>query len=192
MAKPLLSSDTIFDEALRILAEQGAAGLTIRTLATQLRCSNSTLYQQVGSVEQLTRGVVAHAFSRLEIAFDDDAVWEIAVQSWCLALRGALLAQPELCKLMTVADRGVVIDYAERLLVVLERDGFSRARAIEIGGILAHVTLSMSLSDIAAPGEWDDPRVFATTVRWLIHGMALTRAEELLGGARSDPPATTR
>ncbi|WP_019929137.1 TetR/AcrR family transcriptional regulator [Nocardia sp. BMG111209] len=193
MPKPLLSAEAIFDEALRILAEEGAAGLTIRTLAARLRCSNKTLYQQVGSYEVLVRGVVARAFARLELGFAADAVWEVAAESWCTELRAALLANPDLCTLMTIADRDVVIDHVHRLMTVLERDGFSHSRAVEAGGILAHVTLSMTLSDVAAPGEWDDPRVFATTVRWLVHGMALSRAEEnLRHHDRAESPRTGR
>jgi len=185
--KPLLSADEIFDEALRVLAEDGAAGLTIRNLAGRLRCSNKTLYQQVGSHEVLVRGVVARAFAQLSLAFSADAVWEAAVQSWCLALRAALLDRPDLCGLMTVDDRDVVVDYAGTLMEVLERDGFTPDQAVQAAGILTHVTLSMTLSDIAAPGQWDDPDVFTTTVRWLIQGMALTRAEASLRPAGSTP-----
>jgi hypothetical protein len=29
----------------------------------------------------------------------------------------------------------------------------------------------MTLAEMAAPGQWDDPAVFDTTVRWLIDGM---------------------
>jgi AcrR family transcriptional regulator len=176
MPKPLLSADAIFDEALRALAEEGAGGLTIRNLAGRLRCSNKTLYQQVGSHEVLIRGVVARAFAQLELAFSADSDWEAAVESWCTALRAALLDRPDLCKLMTTADRDVIVDYAGQLIAVLERDGFSRRQAVHAGGILAHVTLSMTLSDVAAPGQWDDPRVFATTIQWLIQGMALIRS----------------
>jgi AcrR family transcriptional regulator len=175
--KPLLSADAIFDEALRVLAEEGAAGLTIRNLAARLRCSNKTLYQQVGTHEVLVRGVVARAFAQLELAFSTHSAWEVAVESWCMALRAALLDRPDLCKLMTTADRDVVVDYVSRLMAVLERDGFSHGQAVQAGGILAHVTLSMTLSDVAAPGQWDNPRVFATTVQWLIQGMALMRSE---------------
>jgi AcrR family transcriptional regulator len=175
--KPLLSADAIFDEALRALAEEGAAGLTIRNLAARLRCSNKTLYQQVGTREVLVRGVVARAFAQLELAFCTDCAWEVAVESWCMALRAALLDHPDLTKLMTTSDRDVVVDYAGQLMMVLERDGFSHSQAVQAAGILAHVTLSMGLSDVAAPGQWDDPRVFATTVQWLIHGMALMRSQ---------------
>ncbi len=180
MPKPLLSADAIFDEALRIVAEEGAAGLTIRTLAARLRCSNKTLYQQVGTFEVLVRGVVARAFARLELAFSAGCPWEIATESWCTALRTALLDNPDLRSLMTVADRGVIVGYIDQLIAVLERDGFTHNQAVRAGGILAHVTLSMTLSDISAPGEWDDPQVFVTTVRWLVHGMALMRVEDAL------------
>jgi AcrR family transcriptional regulator len=177
--KPLLSADAIFDEALQVLAEEGAAGLTIRNLAARLRCSNKTLYRQVGTHEVLIRGVVARAFAQLELAFSAHSPWEVAVESWCMALRAALLDHPDLCKLMTTADRNVVVDYVGQLMTVLEEDGFSHSQAVRAGGILAHVTLSMTLSDVAAPGQWDDPRVFATTVQWLIQGIGLMRSETL-------------
>jgi AcrR family transcriptional regulator len=176
--KPLLSADAIFDEALRALAEQGAAGLTIRNLAARLRCSNKTLYQQVGTHEVLVRGVVARAFAQLELAFSTHSSWEVAVESWCMALRAALLDHPDLCKLMTTADRDVIVDYAAQLIAVLQRDGFSPNQSVQAAGILTHVTLSMTLSDVAAPGQWDDPRVFATTVAWLIQGMTSMRSQE--------------
>src|SRR5207249_7742808 len=80
VAKPLLSADAIFDEALCVLAEEGAAGLTIRNLAARLRCSNKTLYQQIGSHEVLVRGVVARAFAQLVLAFFADSAWDTAVE----------------------------------------------------------------------------------------------------------------
>jgi AcrR family transcriptional regulator len=65
LPKPLLSADAVFDEALRVLAEEGAAGLTVRNLAARLRCSNKTVYQQVGTHDVLVRGVVARAFAQM-------------------------------------------------------------------------------------------------------------------------------
>lgn len=190
MPKPLLSADAILDEALCLLAEEGAAGLTVRNLAARLRCSNKTLYQQVGAHEVLVRGVVARAFAQLELAFSADAAWEVAVESWCMALRAELLDHPDLCKLMTTADRDVVVDYIGQLMAVLERNGFTHSQAIRAGGILAHVTLSMTLSDVAAPGQWDDPRVFATTVQWLVQGIALMRSRA--SARRSDRARSAR
>jgi hypothetical protein len=75
---------------------------------------------------------------------------------------------------MTTADRGVVIGYVTRLIEVLKRHDFSHDDAVRACGILVHVTLSMTLADMAAPGEWDEPEVFDTTIAWLIDGMEMT------------------
>jgi AcrR family transcriptional regulator len=171
VAKPLLSVEAIYDEALRVLATDGAAGLNARNLSSRLRCSTKTLYQQVGNRDALVRGVVARAFGSIDIDFSTDMDWQDSVRTWCHALRSALTARPDLCSLMTTADRGVVIGYVTQLIRVLTRHGFSHDDAIRACGILVHVTLSMTLADMAAPGQWDDPAVFDTTVRWLIDGM---------------------
>jgi AcrR family transcriptional regulator len=174
VAKPLLSAEAIYDEALRLLATDGAAGLTIRNLSNRLRCSPKTLYQQVGNREALVRGVVARAFASIELDFSTDTGWQASVQTWCHALRSALTGRPDLCSLMTTADRGVVIGYVTRLIEVLKRHDFSHDDAVRACGILVHVTLSMTLADMAAPGEWDEPEVFDTTIAWLVDGMEMT------------------
>jgi AcrR family transcriptional regulator len=171
VAKPLLSSEAIYDEALRVLATDGAAGLNARNLSNRLRCSTKTLYRQVGNRDALVRGVVARTFASIDIDFSTDTGWQDSVRTWCHALRSALTARPDLCSLMTTADRGVVVGYVTQLIRVLTRHGFSQDDAVRACGILVHVTLSMTLADMAAPGQWDDPAVFDTTIRWLIDGM---------------------
>jgi AcrR family transcriptional regulator len=174
VAKPLLSAEAIYDEALRVLATDGAAGLTFRSLSSRLRCSAKTLYQQVGNRETLVRGVVARAFASIEIDFSTDTDWQDSVRTWCLALRSTLTARPDLCSLMATADRGVVIGYVKQLIHALTRHGFSHEDAVRACGILVHVTLSMTLADMAAPGQWDSPEVFDTTIHWLIDGLEAT------------------
>jgi AcrR family transcriptional regulator len=172
VAKPLLSAEAIYDEALRVLATDGVAGLTARNLSSRLSCSTKTLYLQVGNREALVRGVVARAFASIDLDFSTDTGWRDSVRTWCHALRAALVARPDLCSLMTTSDRGVVIEYVTRLIRVLTSHGFSNDEAVRACGILVHVTLSMTLADMAAPGEWDEPDVFDTTIQWLITGMA--------------------
>ena len=172
MAKPLISAESIYDEALEVLATEGAAGLHARNLSTRLRCSTKTLYQQVGNRETMIRGLVAHAFATIDLDFDPGENWQTSVRAWCMALRGALLARPDLCRLMTTSDRTVVIRYVTRLIRILTTHGFDDELAVRSGGVLVHVTLSMTLADLAAPGEWDQPDVFATAVDWLILGMS--------------------
>jgi hypothetical protein len=111
-------------------------------------------------------------FAQLELGLCTDCGGQQAAESWCVSLRAGLLGHPHLCTLMTADDRGVVIDSADQLMAVLERDGFSADRAQQAAEILTCVAVSMTLSDVLAPGLWDDPSVFATTVAWLIQGMA--------------------
>jgi hypothetical protein len=62
-----------------------------------------------------------------------------------------------------------------QLIHALTRRGFSYEDAVRACGILVHMTLSMTLADMAAPGLWDEPEVFDTTIDWLIDGMEATK-----------------
>jgi AcrR family transcriptional regulator len=158
VAKPLLSVDAIYDEALRALATDGPAGLAARSLAARLRCSTKTLYRQVGNREDLVRGVVSRAFASIELDFSTDTSWQDSVRSWCQALRSALVQRPGLTSLMTIADSDVVIIYVTRLIregrrrrmqrlgpcrAELDRDRHGRARG-QTGDIRHHHRLADS------------------------------------------------
>jgi AcrR family transcriptional regulator len=169
VAKPLLSVDAIYDEALRALATDGPAGLAARSLAARLRCSTKTLYRQVGNREDLVRGVVSRAFASIELDFSTDTSWQDSVRSWCQALRSALVQRPGLTSLMTIADSDVVIIYVTRLIRVLKRYGFAEKDAVDACNVLVHVALSLTVTDMAV--HEDKPEIFDTTIDWLIQGM---------------------
>ncbi len=169
MAKPLLSAEAIYDEALRALAIEGPAGLAARSLCTRLRCSTTTLYRQVGNREQLIRGVVSRAFASIELDFSTDTTWQNSVRSWCQALRCALAQRPSLTSLMTIADSGVVISHATRLIRVLKRCGFTEKEAVGACNVPVHVALSLTVTDVAV--HEDTPEMFDRTIDWLIQGM---------------------
>jgi len=171
VAKPLISVEAIYDEALRVLDAEGADGLKARNLAARLHCSTRTLYEQVGNHEALIRGLVAHAFARIEPDFHEGETWQESTTSWCLALRDTLLSRPELARLMKREDRNVVVGYVNRLLKVLFAHGFEHELAVRSCRILAHATFSLTAADRRSPAGHDDPEVFDTTVAWLIRGM---------------------
>lgn len=173
MPKPLIPVEAIFDAALELLESDGAAALNARALTSRLHCSTKTLYQQVGNREEMIRGVVRHAFAKMELEFRPAADVRGTIRSWASTLRSALLARPALGRLMTVEDRDVVVDYAVPLMTALRGFGFSGSDSVRIAGIVSHITLSMTLSDIQAPGQWDDPEVFETALRWLSDGLVL-------------------
>jgi len=171
MAKPLIPVDTIYDAALEVLETEGVSALNARNLTARLHCSTQTLYQQVGKRDQMIRGVVRHAFARMELDFEPGAEAGETIRRWATTLRAELLAHPALTTLMTVEDRVVVEDYGAHLITALRGHGFSKAQSVRVAGIISHITVSMTHSDILAPGPWDRPEVFETAVEWLVEGM---------------------
>ena len=87
MAKPLIPVEAIYEHALELLDAEGSDALTTRRLAADLKISTRTLYQQVGSREELVRALVARHFSQLRLDFHEYEDWETTGLKWCLNLR---------------------------------------------------------------------------------------------------------
>lgn len=176
MAKPLISREQIFDEALRILDDQGAQGLTARNLAARLKCSTSTLYQQVGPREQMLHGLVAHAFAQAELSPGQMTSWPDAVRSWCAQVRSTLLSRPELAGLMTLPDSEILVRFAGRLTRALREHGFAEGDAVHIAATLNHLATSMVMGEIKAGTTWNFAPIFDTAIEWAIAGIERSSA----------------
>lgn len=171
MPRPLISAETIYEAALALVEDGGIDALSMRNLTASLRCSTKTIYQQVGNREDLERGLVAYAFGRMSLGFTPGMTASKTITAFASTLRSVLLASPGLAALMTTADRHAIVEYAVQLVDALKAHGLREHDAVEAAGIINHVTLSMTLSDISAPGEWDRPEVFDTALRWLVLGL---------------------
>ncbi|CAN5466822.1 hypothetical protein BH09ACT12_BH09ACT12_33420 [soil metagenome] len=161
----------IYAEALRILDDEGLGALNARTLTARLSCSTKTLYQLVGNRDAMIRGIVAHAFAGMDLEFKPAPDWQSSVTSWARTLHSALLARPYLGRLMTPEDREATVGYVMRLVDVLVAHGFRTRTAIEVAGNVGHWTISSTLLDLRAPGEWDHPERFEATLDWLVRGI---------------------
>lgn len=168
---PLTAQD-VYAEALRILDEQGLAGLNARNLTSRLSCSTKTVYQLVGNKHALVRGAVAAAFAQMDLQFRPGPDWQGSTRGWARTLHAELLARPYLGTLMTLEDRDATVAYVVRLVDVLTEAGFTRRTAIEVAGNVGHWTIASTLLDLRAPGEWDAPERFEATLDWLVAGIA--------------------
>lgn len=171
MSRPALTPERIYAEALLVLDEDGVAGLQVRRLTSRLSCSTKTLYALVGNRDAMLRGVVAHAFVGMDLEFRPGPDWPSSVKDWARTLHSALLARPYLGSLMTLEDRDVTVAYVMRLVEVLVGHGFARRAAIEVAGNVGHWTISTTLLDLRAPGQWDHPDRFEATLDWLVRGV---------------------
>jgi AcrR family transcriptional regulator len=153
MAKPLIPVETIYEHALELLDAEGSEALTTRRLAADLKISTRTLYQQVGSREQLIRALVDRHFSQLRLDFHECEDWETTALKWCLALREALCAHPFLTELMTIDDRKAVMDYLDPLIRATLNEGIPRELALECCRALVNLTINHSVMEVRAIRE---------------------------------------
>jgi AcrR family transcriptional regulator len=201
MAKPLIPVEVIYDHALALLDAEGSDALSTRRLATELRISTRTLYQQVGNREQLIRALVARHFSLLRLDFHEHEDWESTALQWCLALHNALRTHPFLTELMTIDDRNAVMDYVHELVDATLREGFPLRLAVECCRALVNLTINHTIVEVRAIrepklSEESADRVdkteqnFQMSIRWLLAGV---RAElHSIGPQFPNPTAAGR
>jgi AcrR family transcriptional regulator len=199
MAKPLVAVETIYQTALQLLDEEGAEALSARNLAARLQCSTRTLYQQVGRREELIGRLLEYHLAGLRLEFREGATWQESARAWAHAIRSALLAHPNLSRLMTMAHRGPIASYVNELLKILLRAGFDEELALRSCRVLVNVAISLSLSELKSPQRpararrshdeirfedlviertgrdpdtfQEPPEVFENAIRWLIDGL---------------------
>ncbi len=189
MAKPLIPVEAIYKRALELLDAEGSDALTTRRVAADLKISTRTLYQQVGSREDLVRALVARHFSQLRLDFHEYEDWETTGLKWCLNLRDALRSHPYLTELMTIDDRKAVMDYVAELTKATLREGFPRSLAVECSRALVNLTINHCIMEVRAlrePKHSSDTlaesrriaKNFPMSVRWTLAGV---RAEAAAG-----------
>lgn len=182
VARPLISEDVIYARALELLDTEGATALTARRLASDLKISTRTLYQQVGTRDQLIRALVARHFSVLGVEFSRRRTWEATALHWCIALRETLCAHPFLTALMNIDDREAVEGYVSALLTSMLDDGFPRELATDCCRSLVNVTVNHAIIEVSAMREAQDSAVtaaaietftknFPTTIKWILSGV---------------------
>jgi AcrR family transcriptional regulator len=182
MAKPLIPVDVIYEHALALIDAEGARALNARRLASDLKCSTRTLYQQVGNREELIRALVDRHFSQLQLDFHEYDTWEPTAEHWSLALHDALHAHPFLTQLLTVDARSAVTSYVDKLLKSLVRAGLDRRLATECCRSLANTTINHTIVEAQAMGQGPATRAsgldakkrqrsFLRTIDWIIAGV---------------------
>jgi AcrR family transcriptional regulator len=194
MAKPLIPVEAIYAHALDVLDAEGSEALTTRRLAADLKISTRTLYQQVGSREEMIRALVAQHFSVLRFDFHEYDDWETTALQWCLALRAALLGHPFLTELMTIDDRDAVMGFVDELIKVTLREGIPRELAMECCRSLVNLTINHSVMEVRGLREpklsrdslAESRRIeknFPTTVRWILAGVRADAASQTASAA---------
>lgn len=126
----LLTREMVIDAAIEI----GLAAISMKRLAEHLGVGTATLYQYVGSRDELLRLAAARQVSSLDVATADDLHWSRFVLAFAHAIQDQLVEHPQIIVQLIDAGLGpeVELEVAERFLTAMVARGFTAAEALEI------------------------------------------------------------
>lgn len=140
-----LSRDAIVDAALALIDAEGLDALSMPRLARSVGCGVMTLYGYVADKDELVDLVVARVLERVETPEVDLAPleWTDWAREWVHRVRAALLAHPEVGRLLARSElkkSPAVLRQLDTAVAVLNRAGFGPADAVRrVWALLVHV-----------------------------------------------------
>jgi AcrR family transcriptional regulator len=178
--------------ALRVVEEQGFAGLSLRAVARELDVTPAALYTYVRTVDELRERVIDLIIARhaQDVVWPDD--WADVLRTFASGMRGMLAAHPAMIEAFAA---GVVLtpaarDVVEIVMMRLVAAGFPADLALHVYATVHAVVLGHSLlhseqplNDAPAP---IDPVRHPTTARLAgdrtggIGGLALEAKVEIV------------
>jgi AcrR family transcriptional regulator len=150
-----------------VLDERGAAGLSVRAVATELGINPNALYTYVRSREDLERLVVESVLAEVPPR-SNRGTWQSRIRGLCLDVHAALVRHPGAAQLFMNApmDGPQAMELGEGLLRELTRAGLSPAQASRaaytlIVQVIGFSALAMAETDGTVPLTPEAERVAA-------------------------------
>lgn len=137
--------------ALRLLDEQGLAGLSMRSLATELGTGAMTLYNYVPQREGLDLLVIEAVIAEVRWDRDPFADWKDEVRAIASALWRAVRAHPNAIPLiLTRRSRApAMFEVTEALLTALARSGRSGADLLVAFRAVSALVMGLAQAELA-------------------------------------------
>jgi TetR/AcrR family transcriptional regulator, tetracycline repressor protein len=166
--RPPIPLDRIVTTALRIVDEEGADALSVRTLAQRLGSGTATFYRHFANRSQLVAHVVDHMFGEVELDTEELATlnWREALRTAATALFDLLGRHPNVAPLLVeqvpVGPNAIV--HRERLIAILLDNGFPPPLAARAYATLARYVLgfAIQLTTPNATGRPNEAQLSAT------------------------------
>ncbi|MEW2304209.1 TetR/AcrR family transcriptional regulator [Streptomyces sp. NPDC006655] len=188
-----LTPDQLASAALTVLDRDGLAGLSMRTVAEELRMSTMGLYRYVADREELERLVVEFVLGTVDTEPPPpDMSWQERIETLVRRLRDAVNAHPAVVPL-TVTHRHRshgVLCWSEAVLAVLVEAGFDGTpRVIALRALLGYVIGAIQLEHLGPlAGEGTvaisalPPTEFPRLAETAHHARDVTADQEFFGG----------
>jgi AcrR family transcriptional regulator len=94
LSGPPSPREGIVDAGLRVLAHEGADGLSMRRVAEELGTGPASLYWHVANKDELINLLVDRVASEIELPPPDPAHWQQQLKDWVLQARQVFQRYP--------------------------------------------------------------------------------------------------
>jgi|SRR5215216_3874733 len=167
--RPQLTRERVVEEALAVIAHDGAQALTMRSLAARLGVVPGALYHHVGNKQQLQDLVLDGVLAEIDFDLDSSMPWAEQLKIVAHRLRQVLEAHPGVAGILKTRDPlgPHSLALAEAFLSPLQTAGFGDREAGLAFFLLLDYTIGFAVSSPRT--SVNEQRVRDTAIRTQLH-----------------------
>src|SRR5829696_3360228 len=167
--RPQLTRERVVEEALAVIAHDGAQALTMRSLAARLGVVPGALYHHVGNKQQLQDLVLDGVLAEIDFDLDSSMPWAEQLKIVAHRLRQVLEAHPGVAGILKTRDPlgPHSLALAEAFLSPLQTAGFADREAGLAFFLLVDYTIGFAVSSPRT--SVNEQRVRDTAIRTQLH-----------------------
>lgn len=152
-----VNREQLVTAALAIVDEHGGEALTMRSLATRVHRQVSSLYNHVGSRDELIELVRARIVEGIDTSAFDEHQWDVALEAWARSYLTVFAAHPNLIRILaTTPIRDVsTFEIYDVVIGALIEAGWPLHEAVAVMRTVEAHVLGSAL-DLVAPGDMLD------------------------------------
>ena len=154
---PLLSRERIVSAALALVDSEGLEGLSTRRLAAALGVTGPSLYNHMGTKEELLVDVVDAVLAGVDTSMfaalsDENPAWRSALDKWARSYQKALAAHPNIVPVLAsgLGRRPNALRIADAVFGGLVSSGWARREASSVGAVMRYFVLGSALGSFAS------------------------------------------
>jgi AcrR family transcriptional regulator len=154
---PLLSRDRIASTALALVDSEGLEAVSTRRLAAELGVTGPSLYNHVGTKEELLDDVVDAVLARVDTSMfaelsATNPEWRAALEKWAHTYKEAIAAHPNIVPALAtgLGRRPNALRIANEVFGGLVSAGWPHREAISVGAVMRYFVLGSALGSFAS------------------------------------------
>jgi AcrR family transcriptional regulator len=154
---PLLSRDRIVSAALALVDAEGLEAVSTRRLAAELGVTGPSLYNHVGTKEELLDEVVDAVLADVDTSMFTDLsatnpAWRSALEKWARTYQKTIAAHPNIVPALAsgLGRRPNGLRIADAVFGGLVSSGWPRREASSVGAVTRYFVLGSSLGSFAS------------------------------------------